>query len=236
VYEIYKAGRDPHWADGMDLLAEFGLELAVVPHFDDNSGGDHYDSRFCYMGATRFDALQALLPPDVAILGIDEYTTVTFVPGAAGAVVGGQGGATVLADGERNAWRSGETIPWERLRSTRRAVVPSERRDPTTLGYEYAEEDQGTAATDNLADFVAGLALEETDKVELLARVESGLRVATAGAAQAHAPELVDLALELRTALRGAKVWDMADRARQRLEALGYRVADTPDGSTWSRG
>jgi hypothetical protein len=51
VYEIYKAGSDPFWEDGLDLLSYYGLNVAVVPHFDDQSGGENYDSRFCYMGA-----------------------------------------------------------------------------------------------------------------------------------------------------------------------------------------
>lgn len=45
VYEVYKAGEDPFWDDGLDLLGRFGLSLAVVPHFNDNSGGDNYDSK-----------------------------------------------------------------------------------------------------------------------------------------------------------------------------------------------
>src|SRR5690606_383196 len=69
VYEIYKAGEDPYWVDGLDLLGKLGLNLAVIPHYDDSSGGENYDSRFCYMGAKRFDTLQGLLPADVSILG-----------------------------------------------------------------------------------------------------------------------------------------------------------------------
>ena len=41
VYEIYKAGDDPFWADGLDMLGTFGITAAVVPHYNDNSGGDN---------------------------------------------------------------------------------------------------------------------------------------------------------------------------------------------------
>ncbi|HEX5369185.1 MAG TPA: hypothetical protein VFY10_07195, partial [Dehalococcoidia bacterium] len=33
VYEVYKAGEDPYWQDGLDVLSRFGLNLAIVPHF-----------------------------------------------------------------------------------------------------------------------------------------------------------------------------------------------------------
>jgi hypothetical protein len=73
VYEIYKVGQELHWVDGLDLLARFGLNLVVVPHWNNAEGGTH-DTRFCFMGAARFDALEAMLPEAVSILGLDEHT------------------------------------------------------------------------------------------------------------------------------------------------------------------
>jgi len=226
VYEIYKAGRDPYWVEGMDLLGQFGLTLAVLPHFDDHSGGEMYDSRFCYMGAARFEALRALLPPEVAILGIDAYTTVTFVPGVSGARVAGQRFATVIAGDERSTWPAGSTIPLDRLRvgpSSERARAPGaagEEADPRTL--------------EGLEAFVSGLpGLDEAGRLELLARVAAVARAGEDG--RSNEPALVELVLELRQALRAARQWELADRARAGLEQCGYRVADTPSGSTWSR-
>lgn len=73
VYEIYKVGEDLHWVEGMDILGRFGLDLVVIPHWNNAEGGTH-DTRFCYMGEPRFEALAALLPNDVGILGLDEHT------------------------------------------------------------------------------------------------------------------------------------------------------------------
>ncbi len=266
VYEIYKAGRDPYWVEGLDLLGELGLNIAIVPHFNDSSGGDIYDSRFCYMGAARFEALQALLPPETAILGIDEYTTVTFPPGLEGAVVGGQGGATVIADGALSVWPAGAVIPFERLRSSRRAVVPMARREAGSLGYAYAEvgteqagaqaetaagaaqrafpRAESTSTETRPADAFAALAeyveqlpgLDAATRVELLARVAAATRAAAEAATPpSREAALVDLVLELRGALRAARRWDLADHARDVLQSLGYRIADTPDGSSWTR-
>src|SRR4029079_8308665 len=100
VYEVYKAGNDPYWEEGLDVLGRFGLNLAVVPHYNDNSGGENYDSRFCYMGARRLDLLQEHLPPDVTILGLDAYTSVSFDPASQTATVGGQSSMVLIGDGE----------------------------------------------------------------------------------------------------------------------------------------
>jgi peptidase E len=73
VYEIYKVGEELHWVEGMDVLSRFGLDLVVVPHWNNAEGGTH-DSRFCYMGEPRFRRLESLLPAYSSILGLDEHT------------------------------------------------------------------------------------------------------------------------------------------------------------------
>lgn len=73
VYEIYKVGQDLHWAEGLDILSRFDLDLTVIPHWNNAEGGNH-DTRFCFMGETRRDALESLLPQDTRYLGIDEHT------------------------------------------------------------------------------------------------------------------------------------------------------------------
>lgn len=73
VYEIYKVGEPLRWAEGLNLLGRFGLDLVVVPHWNNAEGGTH-DTRFCYMGEERFRRLESLLPADARILGLDEHT------------------------------------------------------------------------------------------------------------------------------------------------------------------
>ena len=36
VYEIYKVGDDPSWLEGLDVLGEIGLNVAVIPHYDNS--------------------------------------------------------------------------------------------------------------------------------------------------------------------------------------------------------
>ncbi len=233
VYEIYKAGRDPHWADGLDLFSRFGLSLAIIPHYNDSSGGEHYDSRFCYMGAKRFDALCAQLPDEVAALGIDAYTAVTFDPATERATVIGKGLITVTACGEALTFGEGSVIPFAALRASPAAPKAASRAGSADSGDpEPAAEGSDLEA---IASYVQGLdSLRTGDRIELLARLE-GLRRALEAPAPKGEDGLIELALRLRRALREAGRYDMADMARDALVQMGLIVSDAPEGTTWTR-
>ena len=95
VYEIYKAGADLAWADGIDVLgAATGIRAAVVPHLDNAEGGG-YDTRYCYLGAGRLAAMEAMLPDDVGVLGVDEHTALLVDTAAGTATVTGNGVVTL---------------------------------------------------------------------------------------------------------------------------------------------
>lgn len=107
VYEIYKVGQDPHWVDGLDLLGRFGLNLVVVPHWNNAEGGNH-DTRFCFMGATRFDAMAALLPQGLPVLGLDEHTACILDLATDQAEVKGIGGITLRTPDGAMTVKSGD--------------------------------------------------------------------------------------------------------------------------------
>src|SRR2546430_10964210 len=45
VYEIYKAGVEPAWVPGLDLVRRAtGLPAVLIPHYDNAEGG-HHDTR-----------------------------------------------------------------------------------------------------------------------------------------------------------------------------------------------
>ena len=73
VYEIYKVGASPHWVEGLDLLGALGLDLVVIPHWNNAEGGTHDTSR-CFMGASRFERLVEQLEEPLPVLGLDEHT------------------------------------------------------------------------------------------------------------------------------------------------------------------
>ena len=131
VYEIYKVGQDLHWIEGLAFFSDFGLRLCVVPHWNNNDGGDELDTSHCYMGQPRFDALLALLPRGITVLGIDENTGVVIEPATGECELVGQGGATVLAPEGEQVYESGARFPasalgdW-RLPPTAQDGIPAE--------------------------------------------------------------------------------------------------------------
>jgi len=110
VYEIYKVGADPAWADGMDLLAPvLGPDVAVIPHYDNAEGGNH-DTRFCYLGERRLAALEDQLPGGGWVLGVDEHTALVLDLDAGHATVVGNGKVTVRRLGASAVLDSGDSV------------------------------------------------------------------------------------------------------------------------------
>jgi cyanophycinase-like exopeptidase len=189
VYEIYKAGHDLRWHAGLDLLGPFGLNLAVVSHWNNTEGGAELDTRYCFMGKDRFDELARLLPPDATIVGIDEHTALTIDLAGARAAVLGQGRITVIRDGRELTFSDGESFALGLLGPFRPA--------------------------EPLASLPA-----ETVAEALAAR----------NPADEPAPDEVLALANARQAARIARDWARADQLRNKIEALGWQVQDTPDG------
>ncbi len=61
IYEIYKVGEDLHWKDGLNLFADFGLDLVFVSHWNNNDGGEVLDTSRCYLGQDRFGQMLSML-------------------------------------------------------------------------------------------------------------------------------------------------------------------------------
>jgi cyanophycinase-like exopeptidase len=116
VYEIYKAGEAPRWDEGLDLLAPLGLRAAVIPHYDNAEGG-HHDTRFCYLGERRLVQMEALLPDDACVLGVDEHTVLTIDLDAGQADVAGLGTVTVRRHGVSVVLPTGTTLTLDELRA-----------------------------------------------------------------------------------------------------------------------
>jgi hypothetical protein len=107
VYEIYKVGEDPHWIEGLDFFGPYGLSLVMVPHWNNNDGGDELDTSRCFMGRARFDRLRTLLPPGVTVVGIDENTGLSLDLAAGTCRVIGRGGVTVIHGVGQTRFRDG---------------------------------------------------------------------------------------------------------------------------------
>ena len=116
VYEIYKVGARPFWADGLDLLGAIGLHVALIPHYDNNEGGNH-DTRFCYLGERRLSMLEPELPDGAWVLGVDEHTALVIDLDAETASVEGNGTMTIRRDGSSTVFESGASMTLDELRA-----------------------------------------------------------------------------------------------------------------------
>jgi hypothetical protein len=232
VYEIYKVGAPLHWLDGLDLLGAYGLNLAIVTHWDNAEGGSH-DSRACFMGLERFERLRAMLPPGVVTLGIDEHTTCTLDLQSGTVEVSGRGGVTLLDRNLERKHAHGETFPLDELRSASAGAPTPAALPEDGIGPRVAR------ARDLLArgEIAPGLRLlSEAAPADLAPLLALAARSVETDDRTSTPPEkLVALLFELRDALRAAKQWELSDRIRDGLDGLGIRVQDTPDGTTWTR-
>ena len=118
VYEIYKVGEDPSWVDGLDLFGPYGLELAIIPHWNNSEGGAH-DTRYCFVGEPRMKVLERELPESATILGVDEYTACIVDLGGGECQVMGAGRVTIRQRGrEDEVYPAGTSFPLAALRAT----------------------------------------------------------------------------------------------------------------------
>lgn len=117
IYEIYKVGEAPRWEDGLDVLGPLGLDVAVIPHFDNAEGAGH-DTRFCYLGERRLARMEAMLPEGRWVLGIDSHTALVLDLAAGTAAVHGLGGVTVRVRGRTERFAAGVVVPLGELAAT----------------------------------------------------------------------------------------------------------------------
>ena len=168
VYEIYKVGAEPEWLDGLDLLGELtGLKAAVVPHYDNKEGATH-DTRFCYLGEERLRALEAQLPDDVGVLGVDEHTAAIIDVDARTLTVAGNGVVSARRRGVTRTFAAGETLGLDELSALLRGKQSAEVGDDGSVGGAVTSEPAATVAgaggIDGSADGVALSLRAEADR------------------------------------------------------------------------
>jgi cyanophycinase-like exopeptidase len=165
VYEVYKAGATPSWAQGLDLLSEVGLRVALIPHYDNAEGG-HHDTRFCYLGERRLSMLEPELPEGAWVLGVDEHTALVLDLDAGTAKVEGNGTVTIRRDGASSVLPAGTEIGLDELRPGTSAAAPVPARpEATVTEAPVTNAGIGLAATAErlTAEFDAALAARDPD-------------------------------------------------------------------------
>ncbi len=205
VYEIYKVGLDLYWQEGLNLFGDFGLNLTVIPHWNNTSGGTALDTTRCYMGRERFRRLLELLPsdPELTVLGIDENTAVHLKPAQGTFAVLGRGSATVLTSGTQKIYAAGQDF---RLSALGAWSVPELR---SNIGADRLEA---------CLRHRAAVLVREAARAEPPPQVQQMLEARAA----ARAAKSWSRADELRDAIRAAG-WDVQD------SAAGQLVTPRPD-------
>ncbi len=110
VYEIFKVGQDVHTVPGLNLFADYGLRLSIIPHWNNTDGGSDVDTSRCFIGMERFAQWQAMVPADHLILGLDEHTGILLDFESRRCTVQGVSSVTLLRRRQREIFPSGTTF------------------------------------------------------------------------------------------------------------------------------
>ncbi len=219
VYEIYKVGEDPRWLDGLNILGEIGVNVALIPHYNNAEGG-HHDTRFCYMGERRLSMLERELPDNVYVLGVDEHTGMVIDLDTQTVTVVGKGVVTIRVDGESTQIASGETFSVDRLRDPASATTRNTKQTATSQSK--------TSAPANMA---VATAIFDNNLREATDRLNQVFATALAGS---DADGAARATLELDDAIAG---WsgdtlqsDATDHARAVLRSMITRLAAAATG------
>jgi cyanophycinase-like exopeptidase len=215
VYEIYKVGAEPAWAEGLDLLGELaGLHAALVPHYDNAEGGSH-DTRFCYLGEQRLAYLESLLPDDAGVLGVDEHTAVVFDVAAGVALVHGKGVLSVRRGGRTRTFDAGTVMSLAELDGMLRGA------DVQPTASRAADADASDDASAEPRAEAATSLREEADRAR---------RAFDAALARRDLPGAVSVVLGLEAAITAWRAdtlqSDDVDEARRVLRAFVVRLGE----------
>lgn len=218
IYEIYKVGdQHPQWREGLNVLGAFGLNCVVIPHFDNNEGGN-YDTRFCYLGEVRLLELESQLPAGVATLGVDEHTAVILDFAENTLRVKGRANGYWRTNGHTYTLENGSTTDLSELLAHSVTLRPQrpETERPVNLPVELAE----TAAAGG------------EEGLKALAHLVQ--LASTGGEGFIDPTPLVEGILSARVEARANGQYDIADGLRDVIANAGIEVQDTPQGTVWS--
>ena len=230
VYEIYKAGADPYWLPGLDVLAGLGLKAAIIPHYDNREGATH-DTRFCYMGKRRLLELEEMLPPSVSIIGIDEHTAVV-IEANGGVAVAGKGFLTVRSGGREIRIGAGEQTTIADLGGAPQPLL-EDQGGGVPAANPFAEalaRYDAAAAIELLAGAVAKGDLQSA--IGMLVELGAALDRGFADRRALLAP-FIELAVSERSLARERQEYGTSDRIRAALAAQSVLLEDTPGGTVW---
>jgi hypothetical protein len=219
IYEVYKVGiEEPEWREGLNVLGRRGLNCVVIPHFNNNEGGN-YDTRYCYLGESRLLELEAQLPAGVATLGVDEHTAAILDFNHDTLTVKGRSNAYWRLNGASRVLANGTTTSLEELRTLNSSATSA----PT----------QSSPEITNTPLALAEMAARGGDE-GLVALARLVQLASTGGEGFIDPTTLVEGVLSARVAARTNGQYELADGLRDALIKAGIEVNDGTDGTTWA--
>jgi hypothetical protein len=126
VYEIYKVGEDIRAVNGLNLLADYGLSISFIPHWNNSDGGLDVDTSRCFIGQDRFEKWYCMVSPSSSVLGMDEHTGLIIDIEARNCSVVGVGSVTRLNKKEVEIFPAGSEFPIDTLGDDNRPVLPGQ--------------------------------------------------------------------------------------------------------------
>ena len=220
VYEIYKVGEEPYWIEGLDILGAFGIEATVIPHFNNKEGGNH-DTRFCYMGKSRFETLRSKIDSD--IIGIDEHTGLVVDGESKTGKVFGIGKDTIVSGENNREYTSGETILFDEFIDLEvNKVVP------------IIKEKGGNEQAPNInkvSDLISESDLSQESVNKILSKIKINLE--DLEDKTKIIDPLMSLIMEVRKTLRLEGRFELSDYIRNELEKLSIEINDNDVGTAW---
>ena len=115
VYEVYKVGEDVHTKRGLNLFADYGMNLSFVPHWNNAEGGIDLDTSRCFFGIERFEQWRNLLPAENIVVGLDEHSGVILDFEAGCCEVSGVSSVSVLKSDDMKIHPAGAKFPLSEL-------------------------------------------------------------------------------------------------------------------------
>jgi hypothetical protein len=119
VYEIYKVGQDVHVVEGLNLFADFGLHVSIIPHWNNADGGVDLDTSRCFIGMDRFAEWCDLVPSDNETIGLDEHTGLILDFESGLCEVNGVSSVSLVRECDPEMYPSGSKFPLRELGEVR---------------------------------------------------------------------------------------------------------------------
>ena len=223
VYEIYKVGEEPCWIKGLNILSAFEINATIIPHFNNKEGGNH-DTRFCYMGKTRFDKLRNSI--DSPIIGIDEHTGLVIDGESRLGEVYGIGKVTIISNNNEVEYSAGNKISFDEISKAKKNKIIPIKKD-----LEIEEEYETKTSIEKASRLIDKNSVNRESINRILSQIK--LNIEELESKTEIIDPLIELVLEIRKELRLSGKFELSDYMRNEIEKLGIEINDEESGSSW---